>query len=271
MLTGSTSAGGSVQSAHGYNMSQNQSWANTAGEAATAQNMASAQKANQQQLDMMRETMRFNAEEAQKQREWQERMANTVYTRSVANMKEAGINPILAASMGLSGASVGSGASANISAPSAHMGTAIAEQNSASTGSAYGENWSSGSSWNESNSGLAEGLRQMGQLVSSALAAMNSAHELNINLGGLGSLTGDKNGNITLKDGTGEKTTANEVINEAARLTGKAALGVIDKVMNNEKKNLGNGLYQVGKSGSPSTFMYYYDDKGKKHYIQGYK
>lgn len=190
-LQAGSSVGGSVNSAHGYNESQNQSYSNTAGEAATAQNMASAQQANQQQLQMMREAMQFNAEEARKQREWQEKMANTVYTRSVENMKAAGINPILAASMGLSGASVGSGASANISAPAAHMGTAIAEQNSASTGSAYGENWSSGSSWNESTNGLAEGLRQMGELVKEAFSGLNSAINLNVTMQDMSKLVND--------------------------------------------------------------------------------
>lgn len=35
----------------------------------------------------------FNAQEAQKQRDWETEMSNTAYQRQIADMKEAGINP----------------------------------------------------------------------------------------------------------------------------------------------------------------------------------
>lgn len=42
----------------------------------------------------------FNAQEAQKQRDYDERMSSTQYQRAVEDMKKAGINPVLAVSHG---------------------------------------------------------------------------------------------------------------------------------------------------------------------------
>lgn len=87
---------------------------------------------------MLDQDQSFNASEAQKNRDWQEQMANTSWQRAVGDMEKAGLNPMLAYSQG--GAGSGSGAQASIGMGSSAQGSASAGASPmASSGQASGQ------------------------------------------------------------------------------------------------------------------------------------
>jgi hypothetical protein len=158
-----------------YSGSQNsaQSVSNSAtyGTEATGAARLNAETANSIAMNNWREAADYNSREAAKQRQWLENMANTVYQRTVKDMKTAGINPILAAQMGLGTASIGSGATASMSNPQTFNASAYPDSRSSSMSNSNGSSWSEG--------GIVTAIEKIGELLIGALNGATNSTTIN--------------------------------------------------------------------------------------------
>lgn len=132
----------SVSRSDAQSQSQSENWSQTYGSDASARDFEYAKAANEYQRTLWNEQADYNAKQAQIDRDFQERMANTAYQRAVLDLKAAGLNPILAV-QGM-GAATPVGAMASSGLASAYKGNSFADS------SAYGS--SSSSAWERSRS-----------------------------------------------------------------------------------------------------------------------
>lgn len=106
-------------------------------------NTAEAEKGRTFATGSQAEQERFDAAEAEKNRKYQETMSNSAYQRATADMKKAGVNPLLAIMQG--GASTPSGSTATAGIASSGIASSGAASSGMSSGPAASHSAAGGS------------------------------------------------------------------------------------------------------------------------------